>query len=142
MGSAPDSEEATIDACHRIVDLLAGVGRGPLWGVATNDLNLTLLSWRPGEGTAEHVNRELDVALVIVAGSGTIVLDGEAHDARAGQAVVVPKGATRQLTAGPQGIRYVSVHRRRGGLQIGRITDEAAVTQPAPSTHPRPEKGN
>ncbi len=32
-----------------IVDLLAGRGRGPLWGDATEDLNLTLRAWPPGD---------------------------------------------------------------------------------------------
>ena len=49
-----------------IVDLTAGDGRGPLWGDATDDLNLTLLAWPPGEGPGEHVNEERDVVLVIL----------------------------------------------------------------------------
>lgn len=38
-----------------IFDLLAGVGRGPIWGDATEELNVTLLAWPPGEGPAAHV---------------------------------------------------------------------------------------
>ena len=125
MDAAAESGEATPEGRRGIVDLLAGAGRGPLWGEATDDLNITLLSWPPGQGPAEHVNAELDVALVIVSGSGTIVLDGEPAHVQAGQAVIVPKGSTRELAAGRQGIRYVSVHRRRGGLEIRRATDHA-----------------
>ena len=106
-----------------IVDLMAGDGRGPLWGEATGDLNLTLLSWPKGQGPSEHVNDELDVAYVVVAGSGTLVVDGSASELRTGQAVVVPRGANRGFRAGPGGIRYLSVHRRRGGLRIGRVAD-------------------
>lgn len=107
-----------------IVDLTVGEGRGPLWGEATEDLNLTLLAWPSGQGPAEHVNEERDVVLVVVAGSGVAVLDGERHEVRAGHAVVVPRGARRGLTAGPEGIRYLTVHRRRGGLRIGRLGAE------------------
>lgn len=108
-----------------IVDLLAGSGRGPLWGDATEDLNVTLLAWPPGEGPAEHVNDERDVVIVVAAGTGLVVLDGVSHHVRSGHVVVVPRGASRALQAGPDGIRYLSVHRRRGGLQIGRIDKQA-----------------
>jgi quercetin dioxygenase-like cupin family protein len=109
-----------------IVDLTAGDGRGPLWGDATDDLNLTLLAWPPGEGPGEHVNDERDVVLVVLDGSGTVVLDGDTHDVQAGTAVVVRRGARRGLTAGPDGIRYLTVHRRRGGLQIAPVAARGA----------------
>ncbi|MEP7224787.1 MAG: hypothetical protein ABI783_07510, partial [Actinomycetota bacterium] len=101
-----------------VVDLLAGYGRGPVWGEATDDLNLTLLAWPAGEGPSEHVNDERDVALVVLEGTGSVRLDGSDEDVRAGHVVVIPQGVSRSLTAGPHGIRYLSVHRRRGGLQI------------------------
>jgi len=114
----------------RIVDLLAGDGRGPLWGDATADLNVTLLSWPQGQGPSEHVNGELDVAYVIVAGSGTLVVDDAECAVRAGQAIIVPRGVSRGLNAGPGGVRYLSVHRRRGGLQIGRIAERTHTPDP------------
>jgi hypothetical protein len=36
-------------------------GRGPIWGDATEELNVTLLAWPAGEGPAAHVNDERDV---------------------------------------------------------------------------------
>ena len=72
-----------------------------LWGEATDDLNLTRFSRGPPERGGLSCQHRTPFALVLVAGSGTIVIDDEAHDVRTGQAVVVPKGA-RQLTAGPQ----------------------------------------
>jgi quercetin dioxygenase-like cupin family protein len=124
-----------------IVDLTAGDGRGPLWGDATDDLNLTLLAWPPGEGPGEHVNGERDVVLVVLDGSGTVVLDGHAHEVCAGNAVVVQKGARRGLIAGPDGIRYLTVHRRRGGLQIapassGARQESARLCRSLPREHP------
>ena len=103
-----------------VVDLHAGDGRGPVWGDATEDLNLTVLVWPPGEGPPEHVNDELDVVIVVVQGSGSVCLDGVHRDVRPGHAVVIPRGVTRSLSAGPDGLRYLSLHRRRGGLQISR----------------------
>lgn len=102
-----------------VIDLLAGQGRGPLWGDAPEDLNLTLLAWPAGEGPAEHVNDERDVVIVVTEGAGSAVPDGVPHDVRSGHVVVIPRGVSRALTAGLDRIRYLSIHRRRGGLQIG-----------------------
>ena len=115
-----------------IVDLLAGVGRGPIWGDATEGLNVTLLVWPPGDGPAEHVNDERDVVIVVAEGAAQVVLDGVTHHVRPGHVVVVPRGASRALTAGPDGVRYLSIHRRRGGLQIRRPDSRTNAGTAAP----------
>jgi quercetin dioxygenase-like cupin family protein len=94
---------------------------GPVWGTESEELNATILEWGAGDGPADHVNRERDVAVVVLAGGGELTLDGEARALAPGDVVVVPKGTSRRLVAGPDGIRYATVHRRRGGLQIGRF---------------------
>ena len=104
-----------------IVDLTTLEGRGPAWGTASEELNATLLVWRPGEGQPEHVNDGRDVAIVVLEGSGTLAVDGGEHDLRAGMLAIVPRGATRRVVAGPEGLRCVTVHRRRGGLGIQRL---------------------
>jgi mannose-6-phosphate isomerase-like protein (cupin superfamily) len=101
-----------------LVDLTTIAGRGPAWGMETEDLNATLLVWREGEGQPAHVNAERDVAIVALVGSGTLVVDGDEHVLRPGMLAVVPRGARRSVVAGPDGLRCVTVHRRRGGLQI------------------------
>ena len=103
-----------------VVDLLSLEGRGPVWGTTTEELNATLLVWRPGEGQPEHVNAERDVALVTLAGEGTLLVDGQEHALRPGTLALVPRGTARSVTAGARGLRCLSVHRRRGGLSIGR----------------------
>lgn len=101
-----------------IVDLTALEGRGPAWGTASEELNATLLVWRPGEGQPEHVNAERDVAVVAIAGSGTLTVDGTDHPLVAGSLAIVPRGATRSVVAGADGLRCLTVHRRRGGLAL------------------------
>lgn len=91
---------------------------GPEWGTASEELNATILAWEPGEGPAESVNAERDVALVVIQGSLLLAEDGEQRLLVEGEATIVPKGARRKLTAGPEGVRYASVHRKRGGLQV------------------------
>jgi quercetin dioxygenase-like cupin family protein len=109
------SERANVEGA---VDLLGGSGTGPLWGLASTDLNATLLAWPAGHEIAEHVNAELDVLVVALAGSGNVLIDGEDHELAAGAAILVPRGTRRRITAGETGLRYLSVHRRRGPLQI------------------------
>jgi quercetin dioxygenase-like cupin family protein len=103
-----------------VVDLTAGSGRGPIWGAESDDLNVTLLAWPPGEGTPAHRNAERDVVLIALAGSGTLELDGESHSLQAGEAVLVAKGSLRRLQAGDVGLRYLTVHLRRPPLGIAR----------------------
>jgi quercetin dioxygenase-like cupin family protein len=94
---------------------------GPVWGVASADLNATLLEWPAGKGPAEHVNEERDVLYVVLAGSVTLTEDGEARELAAGEATIVDKGSRRALVAGPDGARYLTAHVRRGGLEIKRL---------------------
>jgi mannose-6-phosphate isomerase-like protein (cupin superfamily) len=117
-----DEEELLFPLLDPVVDLLARDGEGPLWGSASDDLNATLLAWPAGAGTPEHVNEERDVVVVGVAGSGTLTIDGEAHPIGAGTAAVVGKGRRRRIEAGPAGLRYLTVHRLRGGLSVTRRT--------------------
>ncbi|HEY3535638.1 MAG TPA: cupin domain-containing protein [Pedococcus sp.] len=96
-------------------------GGGPVWGAASPDLNATLLEWPAGNGPAEHVNEERDVLYVVLAGSATLTEDGEARELAAGEATIVEKGSRRALVAGPDGVRYLTAHIRRGGLEIKRL---------------------
>jgi mannose-6-phosphate isomerase-like protein (cupin superfamily) len=99
-------------------DLFKPQGAGPLWGMASGDLNATLLVWPPGHEVAEHTNTELDVLLLVLEGGGVAVADEQEHALSPGTALLIPKGSSRAIRAGARGIRYVSVHSRRGPLQI------------------------
>jgi uncharacterized cupin superfamily protein len=96
---------------------------GPVWGTATEDLNATILQWGPGAGPqGEHVDQERDVIVVVLAGSLELELDGEPRTIPAGDVAVVEKGRRRRLTAGPDGVRYVTVHRKRPGLSVATLS--------------------
>ena len=92
--------------------------RGPVWGAESDDLNATMLVWPAGDGPAAHVNDSRDVLYVVLEGDATLMLDGEPHTVAAGDALIVDKGVRRALVAGTDGVRYVTAHVRRGGLQI------------------------
>jgi quercetin dioxygenase-like cupin family protein len=92
-----------------------------VWGAASEDLNATVLEWPPGEGPAEHMNGERDVLYVVLAGSAALTVDGETRELTAGEATIVEKGARRGLVAGADGVRYLTAHTRRGGLELKRF---------------------
>ncbi len=112
--SPPDDYRGRVE----IVDLTALEGRGPAWGTTSEELNATLLVWRAGEGQPEHVNDGCDVAIVALDGSGTLAVDGHEHALTAGALAIVPRGAARSIVAGQDGLRCLTVHRRRGGLEL------------------------
>lgn len=91
---------------------------GPVWGIESEDLNATILEWPAGHQAAEHVNAERDVLMVGLAGSAEVKIGVERRTLRAGEALIVPKGESRRLTAGSDGVRYLSAHLRRPPLQI------------------------
>jgi quercetin dioxygenase-like cupin family protein len=101
-----------------VVDLLGPAGAGPVWGPATEDLNATLLAWEAGGGPPEHVNDELDVLVCVLEGSAFVTLDDAERLLAPGDVLIVEKGRRRRIVAGPQGVRYLSAHRRRPALRI------------------------
>ena len=100
------------------VDLLGPSGIGPLWGLASSDLNATLLARPPGHQLRADTNSELDVLLIVLEGGGIATVDEQEHALLPGNALLVEKGRSRAIRAGADGLRYVSVHKRRRPLQL------------------------
>ena len=67
---------ASHDRNEEAIDLLALHGVGAAWGLASHDLNATLLVWPADHQVPEHVNADLDVLVVVLEGSGVAVVDG------------------------------------------------------------------
>jgi uncharacterized cupin superfamily protein len=80
-------------------------------------LNATLLAWPPGHELAAHANTEVDDLLVVL-GGGVVVVDQRKHALAPGHVLLVEKGSSRTIRAGADGLRYLSVHSRRGRLTV------------------------
>ncbi|MCL4509117.1 MAG: cupin domain-containing protein [Chloroflexi bacterium] len=91
-------------------------GPRPLWTDASTDLNINLVRLEPGDGVGEHVNSEVDVLLVAIAGGGVVTLEGVEQAIQAGEALLLAKGSRRALCAGDEPFVYLLCHRRRQGL--------------------------
>jgi quercetin dioxygenase-like cupin family protein len=99
---------------------VAGERAGVIWTLEeSGDLNANLVRFDRGGGVGEHVNEEVDVVFVGVAGSGLVRVDGEELPLSAGALVFVPKGTGRSTVALSDGFAYLTVHRRRGPIELG-----------------------
>ncbi len=94
----------------------AATAEGAAWTHQSDDLNVNLLVFGAGGGVGEHLNAEVDVLLVGIAGEGIVAVDGTPHPLRAGHVLVIPKGARRGTRATSPSFAYLSCHRRRAGL--------------------------
>jgi len=119
-GSAPVDPRVLCDA-----HALAGdpsVPAGVLWKLqeAGRQLDANLVRVAPGGHIAPHAEPDLDVLLFVVSGGGVLGAGPQDEPRRLteGATVWLPHGATRSITAGEAGLTYLTVHRRRPGLQI------------------------
>lgn len=113
---------------------LPGDGDGVMWSLADSpELNVNLVRLTPGSTIGSHVNTDVDVVLVVLAGGGTVVVAGTPYTLEGSTLAYVPRFREREVRAGGQGLTYVSLHRRRGPLTLG-----PARSPSAPRRGPRP----
>ena len=110
-------------------------GDGVHWAVETpGELNVNLVHLEAGHAVGEHVNDEVDVVIVVLAGQGWLTIDGERTDLAAHVVAYVPRHTRRSVHAGAgHGLDYLSVHRRRAPLGIkpgGRARRAEAADEP------------
>lgn len=91
----------------------------PNGGIASDDLNATVLSWASGKGVAAHVNDQVDVVMFCLSGEGEVTVDGRVFELEPGVALLTPKGCSREVRSLSDDFRYVNVHKRRPHLRPG-----------------------
>ncbi|TDO66454.1 hypothetical protein EV651_10419 [Kribbella sp. VKM Ac-2571] len=109
-----------VDVHELVEDSL--VPSGARWTLAEpgRQLDANLIHRPAGQRVDTHTEPDLDVVLIVIAGDGIVGSpDGEQVLAD-GNIVWLPRGSTRNITAGRNGLSYLTVHRRRPGLQIGK----------------------
>lgn len=125
-----DDEPSTDQAGSLVADLgapLLGSG-GAIWSLPHGgDLDANLVHLDPGGEIGAHANNDVDVLVFVRSGSGELMIGGQAHRLGIDHLVLIPKGPQRAIVAGTAGISYLSVHRRRSPLRIGRR--DGAVNQ-------------
>lgn len=101
--------------------LRGATGDGVHWALdGSADLNVSLVHLDAGHGIGDHVNDEVDVVLVVLAGEGRLTVDGAGTALTPHVVAHVPRGARRGVRAAAgRGVDYLSIHRRRGPLTVG-----------------------
>jgi quercetin dioxygenase-like cupin family protein len=117
--ASPITTESCVD--EEVMADLASLSRaasaqGAAWTHQSEDLDVNLLVFASGQGVAEHINTEVDVLLVGIAGEGVVTVDGTRQILSAGHAMVITRGATRGIQSQSDPFAYLTCHRRRGGL--------------------------
>jgi hypothetical protein len=112
--------EPTVD----VTALLAAQDTGVLWS-STGQLQSNVVALAADGAVDEHVEDQLDVLLVVVAGAGRLTRSapGSApveEQLRAPAVCLLPAGTRRSLLAGPTGLVLVTAHRARPPLMPGR----------------------
>jgi quercetin dioxygenase-like cupin family protein len=96
-------------------------GLGAQWSLSgERELEANLVHIPTDGVIADHVSG-VDVAMVGIAGEGSVTVDNEAIGLRDGLLVFVPRGLVRSVRAGGSGLTYLTLHRRRDeGLTVGK----------------------
>lgn len=93
---------------------------GAIWSLPhEGDLDANVVVLHPGDAVGAHVNEEVDVLVIGLAGTGTVTVDDQRHLLQRGVLVQLPKGSERAIAVeGGEPLVYVTVHRTRAGLGI------------------------
>jgi quercetin dioxygenase-like cupin family protein len=78
---------------------------------------VNVVAFPAGAGVEAHVNDQVDVLVVVVAGSGVAEIDGRPHQLAPGVLLIIPKGTRRALQSSADRLVYVTCHRRRPRLR-------------------------
>ncbi|WP_049565213.1 cupin domain-containing protein [Streptomyces sp. SBT349] len=124
------------NTAHLLADLTARIAeadperRGALWSLTepARQLDANLIRLPAGAFVDEHREEDLDVLLLILAGTGVLLDDARSVPLTAGALVWLPRTARRGLRAGPGGLAYLTAHRRRAGLAV-RGTERAVPAE-------------
>lgn len=102
----------------RTGDVTAG---GAVWKLkaAQRQLDANVIRLRPQDRIEAHIGPDLDVLLHVLAGSGELTTATGTVELTGGRLVWLPRRSHRAITAGPDGLSYLTVHPRRPGLSVG-----------------------
>lgn len=101
----------------KLGDLAIEGPSGVVWSEVSEQLNLNLVKLDAGAEIGEHVNDEVDVAMIVVSGSGEIEIDGTIERFGTDDVVMARRGAVRTVRAHTR-LLYYTVHVRRDGPSI------------------------
>lgn len=93
---------------------------GAIWRLepGARGLDSNIIALTPHDKIAQHIGPDLDVLLLVLAGSGELHTELSTISLEHGALLWLPRKAQRRIIAGPNGLRYLTVHQRKPTLNI------------------------
>jgi len=93
---------------------------GVIWKLQMRerDLDSNIIALTPGAGIDAHTGPDVDVLVHVLAGSGELSTEAGTFALSGGMLIWLPRRSRRKVTAGPDGLRYLTVHQRRQALTL------------------------
>ncbi len=82
------------------------------------DFDSNIIALDAGAVIEAHAGPDVDVLVYVLAGSGRLVTELDTVELRAGSLLWLPRRSRRSFSAGPGGLRYLTVHQRRRALTL------------------------
>ncbi|MFF3906628.1 hypothetical protein ACFYZJ_11655 [Streptomyces sp. NPDC001848] len=103
---------------------IAPESAGAVWKLAESgrQLDANLIRLPTLQRVDTHTEPDLDVLLLVLTGDGILGSPDGPRRLTEGTLLWLPRGSTRSVTAGEDGLSYLTVHKRRPGMRIGRHT--------------------
>jgi uncharacterized protein (DUF2249 family) len=97
---------------------------GAVWKleISQRHLDANIIYLEPRAKIETHTGPDLDVLMHILDGAGRLTTETDSITLRTGALVWLPRRSQRSITAGPTGLRYLTVHPRRPALSIDTAT--------------------
>jgi quercetin dioxygenase-like cupin family protein len=86
--------------------------------VRERDLDSNVIALAPNDGIDTHIGADVDVLIHVLSGSGRLITEQDTIELAPGAFVWLPRKSQRQFTAGPDGLRYLTVHQKREILPL------------------------
>jgi uncharacterized protein (DUF2249 family) len=97
-----------------------GDAAGAVWRLEISQRNLdaNIVYIQPNAQIEAHTGPNLDVLVHVLDGTGQLTTETGSTNLFTGALVWLPRQSQRSITAGPTGLRYLTVHPRRPALSI------------------------
>jgi uncharacterized protein (DUF2249 family) len=119
LASTP-APQILCDAHSLLAGPLHGDPAGAIWQlpVSERQLDANIIHLRPEEQIGAHDGPNLDVLMLVLAGSGEIGTAAATLPLSIGTLAWLPRRSHRSINAGDSGLSYLTVHTRRPALRI------------------------
>ncbi len=93
---------------------------GVVWklDVQSREIDADVTSLSAGQDTGMHIGPEIDALIHVLSGNGRLTTELSTIELAPGALLWMPKRSRRQFVAGPDGLRYLTVHQKRQFLNL------------------------